>query len=167
MRGWTPKGLLRLAYDLDEQSVNGVPIGAAIEAARALGRPDYLSSGPDPDMSYYRLGLQVDCYEGEIVGFRLVLDPVGRAVRRDHSFHPGRIILRGVGALEFEVSPATHERDFIARFGQPVETRTVGNDRVQTFLVVGNCIETFHDPSTGLVVEVEFAAAADTTQPER
>lgn len=160
-REWPAAAVSALEFDAESGRLNGIPLDAPIPAAVVLGRADGCSGGAeDPELDYRALGLQVQCYEGVITSFRVIVDPARRESDRDRAFQAGELTLRTRGR-SLRLTGATTEADLAAGLGPPVETGPVAGDRVHTFTPGRSLIETYHDPATGRLLELTLCLHAD------
>ena len=165
-RQWPVRQVSRLVFDLTGHTLCGVRIGAPIAEARAFGPADRII-GPSsaPDLLYYSLGLHLECFEGSIVGVRLIMDPRSRDISWDRCFTPASLVLQTADDSVHTVSRQTCEKDLFVLFGQPAETGPVCSDRVHTFVVEGNVVDSFHAPTSGLLTELTITIAAGAVDP--
>jgi len=164
-RDWPARAVSALEVDAATGSLSGMALDAPIPAAMVLGPADATSGGSDdPELDYHALGLQVCCFEGVIVHFRVIMDPATRSSERERAFQAGELTLRADGRT-LRLTSRTTEKDLIAELGSPFETGRIVDDRVHTFLVERIMIDTYHDASTGRLVELEVCLmAADASE---
>lgn len=156
-RDWPERAVSRLEYDMRTHRLNGIPGEAPVELAKQFGRADWFSGGADsPELDYRQLGLQVTCWEGVIASFRVILQPTSRHSRRDRAFQAADLTLIAPNGTSCRLWGNTTEEDLIAMLGTPFETGPIGEDRVHTFLVEGNHIDSYHDAITGQLLELEL-----------
>jgi hypothetical protein len=160
-RDWPAGTVSALEFDEASGRLNGIALDAPISAAMALGPADAASGGrDDADLDYHTLGLQVGCFEGVVVHFRVIVDPVTRASAGERAFQPGELTLR-TGGRTLRLTRQTTEQDLIAQLGPPVETGPVVGDRVHTFLLERSMIDTYHDTASGRLLELTVCLKAD------
>jgi hypothetical protein len=153
-RGWPPRRVQRLEFTPAEASLNGIPLGAPIDAAEALGPVDDLTPRVvGPSFVYDELGLVVGCRDGKIRDFRVIMDPASREqwVRR---VRPGVLTVRMPDGSSHRVSRDTSEHTLFALFGAPTYSGTMADDWSYTFRVGPQEFHTFHDPGSHALVEI-------------
>jgi len=165
-RGWPACTMTALEYDLRSGSMNGIRVESPSDHARSFGRADWFT-GKDEDLhlDYRRLGLQVECFDGVITSFRVVLRPDTRPATRDQKFRPAALTLIDRLGEAIRFSALTTNRDLAERLGAPIETDRVGEDRWHAFRVGSNLIESYHDLRSGQLLEIVFGLAID--EPEQ
>jgi hypothetical protein len=152
--------LSRLELDAHKARMNGVALESSAQSAVTFGpASQILGTKSDPVLGYPGLGLEVECYQELIVGFRVIMDPRSRGdlYRR---WQPAVLDLRSPNGASHVLSPDTHERQMFALLGRPVETGPVVGDRVHTFVVRRCLILSFHAPDTGLLTELLIESPA-------
>lgn len=155
-RDWPTVSIAGLEFDTASGRLNGVALDEPISAAMALGRADSCSGGAqDFELDYRAVGLQVEAYEGTLTSFRIIVDPARRDSDRDRAFQPGILTLR-VGGRSLRLTRDTTETDLIAALGSPIETGPIAGDRVHTFVLERSVVDTYHDPATGRLQELEL-----------
>lgn len=161
-RGWPRCTMSGLEYDLRAGSMNGIRVESPSDHARSFGRADWFT-GKDEELhlDYHRLGLQVECSDGVITSFRVVLQPDVRPAARDRKFRPAELTLIGPHGEPVKLSPLTTNRDLAASLGNPIDTGRVDGERWHAFRVGGNLIESYHDLSSGVLLEIVFGLAID------
>jgi hypothetical protein len=117
--------------------------------------------GPDYDLLYYNLGLQLDRFQARLISFRVLLDPAGRAHYWERRCQPARLQLKMLDGSRHVLSREMSEASVIGLFGSPLETGPVSDDRVHTFRVAGNLIDSYHEPKSGRLLELTICLAAD------
>jgi hypothetical protein len=161
-RRWPPCSVSELTFELAAHRLCGVPIGASLAEARVFGPADRLVGvPPEYGLLYYKLGLEVDRFEGRIVNFRIVMDPASRALYWERRCTPARLLLRMLDGSRHVLSRETSEASLLELFGRPLETGPVGGDRVHSFRVDGNFIDSYHATDSGRLVELTLCLAAD------
>jgi hypothetical protein len=103
----------------------------------------------------------VECYEECIVEFRVIMDPASRGSREHRKFKPAQLSLKGLDGSLHILSRETTEQAVMALFGRPDESGPVGEDRVHTFILGGNFIDTYHSPVSGRLMELTLSLAAE------
>jgi len=159
-RNWPPGSVSSLSFNMARHELNGVAVEAPFENARAFGPADHVDRLAGIDIRYYGLGLEIGSWEGVITHFRLVMDPASRRTRWEQRCRPATLMLSS-GAGFSRLSRDTSENDVIRLFGATFETGPVGDDRVHTFITGGNYIDTYHDPTTGRLVEIDLGLTND------
>jgi len=155
---WPPCSVAELTFELGAHTLCGVPTEAPLSEARVFGPADRLVGD---NLLYYKLGLEVECTAARIVGFRVVLDPASRSSYWERRCRPARLQLRMLDGSRHLLSRETSEVFVLALFGRPLETGPVGNDRVHTFRVGGNMVDSYHEPESGRLVELTVSLWAD------
>ena len=165
-RGWPPCAVSRLEYDMRLRRLNGIPFEAPIGAAKVFGRTHLFSGGDERlDLDYRKLGLQIGCYEGAITSFRAVLRPENRRSARDRGFRAADLTLIGLNGSRCRLWGNTTEEDLVALLGSPIATLPIGAERVHTFVVERNHIESYHDAITGLLLDIDLHPATQSAMP--
>jgi hypothetical protein len=165
-RDWPATALSQLSYDMRHCALNGFRVDARFEVLRPLGSADWFSrSGPSLDLYYYRLGLIVGLWDKQVTSFEVIVDPKQCPDRAAHSFAPGRVTLVTLTERRRDLTRTTTEAEVLDLLGAPAETGPVLDQRVHTFIAAGNFIDTYHDPSTGRLVRIEFAEARRDSAP--
>ena len=159
-RGWPRCTMSGLEYDLRSASLNGIRVESPSDLARSFGPADWFT-GKDEDLylDYRRMGLQVECCDGVITSFRVVVQPDFRPAPRDRKFRPGQLTLIGPEGQAVKLNGLTTNRNLADALGHPIDTGRVGSDRWHAFRVGGNLIESYHDLSSGVLLEIVFGLA--------
>jgi|SRR5688572_8301701 len=161
-RNWPPRKVSRLSYDTSDQSLNGLRLEASIPETAMFGPADQiLGDTADPDLIYFDLGLEIQCYENQISSFHLIMDPASRDHLWQSRYKPAELSLKTPDGLSHAFSRATNEQAIIRLLGQPDETGPVSEDRMHTFITGRNWIGSFHDPDSGRLLELMLEMAAD------
>ena len=160
-RQWPSCSVSELTLDLAGHTLCGVPIGAPLSEACVFGPADRLvGASSEYDLLYYTLGLQVNRFEARIVGFRMLLDPASRAAYWERWCQPARLHVQMLDGSRHFLSRETREAAVFALLRRPMETGRVGHDRVHTFGVGGNVIDSYHEPESGRLVELTVGVSA-------
>src|SRR5262252_2208754 len=110
-REWPAGNISWLELDAWSGRLNGVPLEAPVASAQPFGPADQCSGGAgDFDLDYRALGLQVCCFEGSIVHFRVITAPAGRDTPRDRAFQVGELQLR-TGGRTLQLTGGLSEKD--------------------------------------------------------
>jgi len=158
---WPPCAVSRLEYDMRTRCLNGVPFEAPIDFAKVFGKADWFSgSDESPDLDYHKLGLQIGCHEGTISNFRAVLRPENRRTARDRGFRAADLTLIGLNGAHCRLWGNSTEDDLVALLGSPIATLPIGEERVHTFVVERNHIESYHDAITGVLLDIDLHPTA-------
>jgi hypothetical protein len=143
-----------------------VPLDAPLEALKSFGPADWFDGdNEDLGLYYYQLGLIVGLWQGEIVSFEVLLDPRLCPDRAWHPFAAGRLTMRSTAELPRDFTATTSEREVLSLLGAPSETGPIQGQRVHTFIVAGNFIDTYHDPESRRLVRIELGKSRPESTP--
>ena len=113
-RNWQRAGDLRLEFDLEQGSLNGVRLGETLDRLASLGPVEDRSGLQHRAFGYFSLGLGVGCESDEnlIESFDIIQkDPLAPEFRP----YPGSVHYRGTS---LDLAKLT-ESDFVKEFGLP------------------------------------------------
>jgi hypothetical protein len=165
-RSWPPTAVPHLFYDMGTRALCGVPVDAPLEALKCFGPADWFyGNNEDLDLYYYQLGLIVGLWQGEIVSFEVLLHPELCPGRAWHPFAAGRLTLCSAADVQRDPTGTTSEREVLSLLGAPAETGPIQGQRVHSFIVAGNFIDTYHDPESGRLVRIELGEAGPWSTP--
>jgi hypothetical protein len=165
-RSWPPGFLRHLSFDMRDRALSGVPLDARLDTLKSFGPADWFRGDEESlELYYYRLGLIVSLWHGDIVSFEILLDPELCPDRSWHPFVAGRLTLLTPAELRRDLTRTTNEREVLGLLGVPTETGPVLGQRVHTFITAGNFIDTYHDPETGRLVRIELSEAGPDSAP--
>jgi hypothetical protein len=160
-KGWPPRRVTELIFDVAARSLSEVRIDAPVHAARMFGPADRLTGvSPDYDLLYYALGLEIGQFRGNIASFRLLTEPTTRVSYWERRCMPARLQVQGTDGSRHVLSQETTEASVLRFFGNPLETGPVAGERVHSFRVGGNLFDTHHDQESSRLVELTICAAS-------
>ena len=161
-RAWPNCVISQLTFNTIGHALNGVSVEGLIDEARVFGPADRIYGGrSNSALLYYALGLEIDCFKGVVVSFRIITDPGSRSLRWHRRCRPATLLLALANSSRRNLSRDTYENELVHLFGQPVETGPIGDDRVHTFVNGGTVIETYHAQGSGRLAELELMLSAD------
>ncbi len=158
---WSPPGSLELVYDLTSRSLNGLCLDAPFDEAQIFGPcDDWEQSGEYIDLFYRKQGLSLEFASKRLLSV-LVVVARGSFLAKRKKLEATIPIFIDLSARRHALTDTSTLQDLVPCFGKPSDSGPVGEDFVYTFLINKNFVDTYHDPKTGRLLQIEINETND------